>query len=536
MMDFNFEERVAIMQHDGELSKPEAEAAAVKETRGLRDYQIRSIEALRASVQAGNWAPLLVLPTGSGKTIIARAIIESAVEKGHKVLFLAPRRELIFQASEKLANAGVEHGIYMSGERRRMFAPVQVASIPTLHRRMQTLGKTALPIANLVLVDECHLSLNASTQEVLAEYPNVVKIGLTATPARSDGKGMGRYYDDLLIGASVRELTDDGYLVPVKYFGGKKADLSDVKIQMGDYNAKQLGDKMDDIVLIGDVVTNWLRIAPDRKTVVFAVNVKHAIHLCERFREAGVVAEHIDAKTPNEDRRAILNRVKSGDTQVITSVEVLSLGWDCPPISCAVIARPTKSIARYLQAAGRILRPYPGKADAILIDHGGCVSEMGFIDDEFPWSLDGNSKVQDRKEVKIRKVAKDIECQECGHVFTGSGICPACGHMSDKYGKAVLATDTELAEINRKGRKERVWSMSEKQDFYSELLWWGDSKGYKPGWAANQYRQRLGVWPNQLHKGLKGTSHATQSWIRSRQIAYAKMKEKQNAGQDKRVA
>jgi DNA repair protein RadD len=492
--------------------------------------------ALRASLGKGNRSPLLVAPCGSGKTHIARSIIAGAVAKEKQVLFLAPRRELIYQTCEKLDDAGIEYGIYMAGEERKMFSPVQVASIPTLYRRMETVGKTALPIAQLVLIDEAHLSLNATTQAVLAAYPNAVKIGLTATPARSDGKGMGDFYDDLVMGPTVRELTDLGFLVPVKYFGGKKADLSDVKIQMGDYNTKQLGDKMDDVVLIGDVVTNWLRIAGDRKTVVFSVNVKHSIHLCDRFKEVGITAEHIDAKTPNEDRRAILNRVKSGDTQVICNCDILTYGWDAPPISCAVIARPTKSIARYLQAAGRVLRPYDGKEDTIIIDHGGIIEELGFVDEDWPWSLDGNSKVQDRKEVKVRRVAKDITCQECGHVFTGSAICPACGHMSELYGKAVLATDTELAEINRKGRKERVWSMAEKQDFYSELLWWANEKGYKPGWAANQYRQRLGVWPNQLHKRMKGTSHATQSWIRSRQIAYAKMKEKQNASQDKRVA
>ena len=492
----------------------------------LRPYQQSALDGLRASFRAGKRAPVLVAPCGSGKTHIARAIIDGAVAKGHQVLFLAPRRELIYQTAEKLAEAGIHHGIMMAGESQDVMAPVQVACVPTLHRRMT---RTYLPPAKVVIIDEAHLSVARTTQEILHGYPDALKIGLTATPCRGDGRGLGEIFDDLVMGPSIPELIAGGYLVQPRYFAPSTPDLAGIKIQMGDYNQTQLGNRMDDPVLIGDVVTNWLRLASDRQTVVFGVNIAHAMHLCERFIEAGVRAEHLDSTTPNDERREILRRFENGATQVLTNCQIFSYGIDCPPASCCVLAHPTKSLARYVQAVGRVLRPYPGKLDAVVIDHAGIVDGLGFVEDDFPWTLDGTERVQDRMGARERKEPKSLTCPKCATVFSGAARCPNCGHdMSRQRAEAIAATEADLVEVAARGqeREKRAWTMAEKGVFYSELLGLAKERGYNKGWAAHKYRERLGVWPQGLDRTPSAASSATRAWAKSRQIAYAKAREK----------
>jgi len=496
----------------------------------LRPYQQQAVDDLRASIGGGHRAPILVSPCGSGKTHIAKAIIDSATEKKKTVLFLAPRRELIFQCSEKLTDAGIHHGIFMAGERRDMFAPVQVGSVPTIHSRMRA-GTTVLPPANLVIIDEAHLAVAKTTLDVLKEYESAVKIGMTATPCRQDGKGLGLAFDDLVFGPTMPELVAQGHLVPTKYFAPSKPDLSAVKIQMGDYNQKSLGAKMNDPIIVGSVITNWLRLAPTRQTVVFAVNVAHSVSLCERFQEVGVKAEHLDANTPSHERASIFNRFESGDTQVICNCQIFSYGVDSPPASCCVLAHPTKSLTRYLQAAGRVLRPYEGKEDCYIIDHSGIIEDLGFLEDEHPWSLDGGTTVKERSESTKKKEPKSITCPECDTIFEARPTCPMCGYnCAEAYAKAVEERDADLEEIERKSgkRKGPAWPTEKKEQFYRELLGHCASKGYKAGWAYHKYQGRFDVGPaNSFNTMPLPVSAETQSWITSRNIAYHKSKKRQ---------
>ena len=797
----------------------------------LRQYQIDAVEGLRSSFGEGKKAPVLVAPCGSGKTIIAREIIQRAVEKGRNVLFLAPRRELIYQTSEKLDQAGIRHGIFMAGERPDIFEPVQVASAPTLLSRIKIFGKQVCPPADLVIVDECfvagtlvdgkpietvrvgdelttgrvlavsrkraarvvrlrlvdgreivctpshpfftdkgwvaaerltryhkmvtirgyhhvhrtdklwptreealsalrkifspsekaspqnvfagmfasveagscaeepdkvrqgseaetdagkqpdeeschsgegerdiagdgvgtasaggqrarpddarepssvclgvghelnnsdrtasrkmsealqsgcgelaaedsrgggrlfslfrkgaragraerrifeiarldsleiyergrgerfeelccdgfvynlrvegsetyfangilvhncHLAITDSLRTIMEAYPDAKRVGLTATPVRGDGRGLGEMFDDLVLGPSVTELQSDGFLVGTKYFAPSTPDLTEIKIQMGDYNQKQLGNKMDDPILIGDVLENWFRIAPKMQTIVFCVNVAHSIHMRDRFRECGITADHIDAHTPNGERREIFRKFESGEIQVITNCQIFAYGVDVPPATCCVLAHPTKSLARYLQAVGRVLRPYPGKTHCVVIDHAGIINELGFVEDEFPWSLDGKGKIKDRQNALPKKEPKPLTCPSCKFVFSGAGICPACGHnMVRERKEAIAATDAELVEINRRKKEsaKREWTSAEKECFFRELLGYAKTHGYKDGWAFFKYQEKFKVKPI-WRKESAAPSPATLAWIRSRQIAYAMAKKKENAAKN----
>lgn len=500
----------------------------------LRDYQQKMIEGVRASLAKGNKAVCLTAPTGSGKTHVAAEIIEKAKDKGSNVLFLAPRRELVYQLCEKLDAARIVYGVIMAGESQSVYPQVQVASVSTLHARAIQRNKIELPPASVVIVDECHWGVGGRNQKIIEHYKNSgsIVIGLSATPATTSGKALGVLYDDLVLGPSVRELTNQGYLVPAKYFAGEKPDLDGIKVTAGDFNQKQLGERVNQPKLIGDVVTNWARIAQGRQTFVFAVNVAHSMSLREEFASIGVESEHIDGTTPLDERAEIMRRLKSGQIQVLVNVGVMTYGVDFPPVSCIAMACPTKSIIKYMQCIGRGLRTFDGKQDCYVLDHGGCVDnpDLGFVDDPRPWSLEGDTTVQERQQ-SAGKEAKPIDCPKCKAQFKAAKVCPNCGHeMGGRYKKAIEALEAELKEVKRdKSRKVENWDMRQKSNFFAELKRYGQEKGYKPGWAAMKYRERLGVWPNHpdiKHAPSRPVSLETQAWLKHSFIKWKKGQER----------
>jgi len=490
----------------------------------LRRYQKHAIEQLKDSINDKNNRIILQAATGSGKTVIASQFVADLVAQGKKVLFLAHRRELITQCSSKLYEFNMAHGIIMAGTPLSLWQGVQVASIDTLRSRAISKKRIALPKAHYVIIDECHRSLSKTYRDIIDIYQDSIVLGLTATPCRSDGLGLGHIYNDMVQAPPIKELTADGYLVPARYFAPTKPDLKGVKIQMGDYNSKQLSRRMDTAKLVGDVIENWLRIAPTKKTVVFASSVKHSINLMERFVEAGIKAAHIDCNTQNVDRDETLKKFNDGEIQVICNCMVLTEGWDCPSAEVAVLARPTKSLGLYLQMAGRVLRPYKNKTEAIIIDHAGAVYEHGFIDDEFEWDLSPKHKIQDRKS-KAEKKVKPITCEGCFTVFTGSRTCPSCGVVSLTKGRALFVGDGDLGEIDRHSRKlrEHVYTKDQKIKWYSMLLGYARLKGYKDGWAYYKYQDKFGVKPC-WEKTSETPNHECLSWITHINIKYARRK------------
>lgn len=474
---------------------------------------------------------MLVAPTGSGKTHVAAEMIRSALEKSRNVLFLAPRRELIYQTSERLDRSGIRYGVIMAGEPTSMMARVQVASVNTLGARAIRRQRIWLPKADLVMVDEAHIGIGGECQKIIEHYKEAgsVVVGLTATPCRGDGRGLGAVYDALVLGPSVAELMTQGHLVPARYFVGERPDLAGVKLVAGDYHEGQLAERTDQPKLVGDLVSNWLRLARDRQTFVFAVNVEHSRHVAEEFRRHGIRAEQLDAQTPLDQRKSMQSRMRSGETQVLVNCEVLTYGVDFPPVSCIQLARATKSVAKYLQMAGRGLRTFDGKADCLMLDHIGAVSDpsLGFVDDLRLWSLDGKEKIHERQ-AEAPKPPKDIQCVSCGTTFRAAPVCPKCGHeMRAAHAKAIEAVEADLVEVDRKAAKKsnRELSIEEKARFYGELKAYAERKGFAPGWAAHAYRTKTGVWPNDARvreAEPREPGGETLSWIKYLNIRRAK--------------
>jgi len=387
----------------------------------LRQYQVKAISDIRDAIRLKCRRMILTVSTGGGKTLSAGAIIVGAFEKGNRCLFVAHRREIVSQTVSAISRLGVTSvGVIKSGDPREdRSQPIQVASIQTLARRPKM-----DPPPHLIFCDECHLSAAKSwVTYVFDMYPDAIIIGLTATPIRPDGKPLGKLYKKLIVGASYSELFAGGWLAkPLTYGTPMLPNLATVRTVAGDFNQEDLEKAVNLGHLIGNVVDQWLRLAEGRSTIVYAVTVAHSKAICDAFTMAGVKAEHLDGNTLDEDRTAILARLESGETAVVVNCNVLVEGFDCPRVKCVVLARPTKSIVVYMQAAGRALRPWENVTPLIL-DHAGCADRFKFcIGEDLEWSL--SDKAKPKSQLPPHKT-----CPECwAYVLSALMTCPHCQH------------------------------------------------------------------------------------------------------------
>ena len=493
----------------------------------LRPYQEELVTAVRNSVIAGNKRVLMVGSTGLGKTAILYEISKLAVEKGGKVLLLVHRRDLAFQTAKKFEEYGMRPGILMSGVEPELDNPIQVCSVWTYRNRLKLAPEDVNKFyvnASLVLLDECHRSLSPVFKEVMAKYNDKIAIGVTATPCLSSGAAMSAMYDDLVDVVPISRLIKEGHLVGCAYYGGSSPDMKGVKTVCGDWDIKELGKRSDTPSLIGDVVGNWFRIASDRTTIVFAVNRAHGHHLCDSFRQKGVLVEYLDSFSTDEERADVLLRLENGDVQMIVNVALFQEFLDAPIVSCIVVARKTKSLGLWRQLIGRALRPYPGKDTAVIIDHAEGVTTLGFIEDDIEWTLEGKKAYKIKKRVKKEK--PPLECKECRCIFKGK-ICPQCGLEIKNYGKKIEAVEMELQEITRKGQKKKKATMAEKRRFYQMAEYQRRLKNYSPKYTNAIYKERFGVWP----RGLDNVSplepdRGFKNFLTHKVIAYHKRQEK----------
>lgn len=449
----------------------------------LRDYQERAIEGLRQHIRQGCRRLLLVLPTGAGKTSVAAAMIEGAVAKGKRVHFWAHRLELITQASQRLAGLGIEHGIIMADHpSRRQWASVHVASVQTLRNRQQ------VQAPDLIFLDEAHRARAKTYSEILKRYPNAVVVGLTATPIRTDGKGLGHLFERMVCGPSVAELTSMGYLVPARIFAPSKPDTTGIKLTGGDYNQGQLSMVMDKPTITGDAVAHWLKLGENRQTVAFCVDVNHSKHVRDQFLAAHIPSAHLDGETPTREREGLLADLASGRIRVLCSVGVLTEGWDSPIVSCCLMLRPTKSLGLHLQMCGRVLRPYPGKEDCIVLDHAGNTLRHGMIDDERDWELGKDRKQQQGPAIDLNVNVPKV-CPKCFRVYGRTvTLCEPCNYrffVAKRDGPRQV--DGELRQVAAGERYRRIPD-DKRRDLYLRWAREGAERGWKPTAALMKYQ------------------------------------------------
>ncbi len=448
----------------------------------LRPYQDKLVNDARDSFRRGNRATLIHLPTGGGKTVTASHIVHGAANKRKVCWWLCHRRELAGQASQTFHSFDIPHSTVRSGHIANPNATVQVASIQTIANRLDQ-----LPEPDLIVFDETHHIGAKTWDKIFRRYPNAKIIGLTATPWRLDGKGLGNWYDVMVTGPTVAELIAMGSLSPYRLFAPSKPDLTGVETVAGEYSRGSLSKAMDKPAIVGDAIGHYRRLCAGKRAVAFAVGVEHSKNVAAEFRAAGIPAEHVDGSMADYERDAAVDRFRKGETLVLTNADLFGEGFDVPAIEAAILLRPTKSLSLYLQQVGRALRPMEGKDHAIILDHAGNSLTHGLPDDDREWSLRDRPKRAKgaAAEVSVR------QCTECFFVYRPAPVCPQCGHRHVGPVRAVETVEGTLEEVRRDEAKARRREQGKAQTL-EELRAYARKMGYKEGWAYRVYQSRQG--------------------------------------------
>jgi len=296
-------------------------------------------------------------------------------------------------------------------------------------------------------------------------------------------------------------------------------------VRHGDYVEHELAERMDNAKLVGDIVTHWHKFGERRKTVAFACNVARSLHLRDEFVRASVRAEHLDGTTPDDERDAILARLESGETELVTNCMVLTEGWDMPEVGCAILARPTKKMGLYRQMIGRVLRPADGKADAIILDHSGAVFQHGLPEDHVAWTLDPDHYAESLEHTarQQHREARLLECTQCGAIRMGGEPCPVCGFLPHRPPRDVFVREGDLGLVTNGRARGTEYDPETRQRWHSMFAYIAAERGYRPGWVAHQYRTKFGAFPPWgLSPEPITPTPEVRSWVRSRMIAFAR--------------
>ena len=517
-----------------------------------RQYQLDDVNY--AMNHGREMRPIHCAPTGSGKTIMQAQVAKRELARGSETAILTPRNEIFTQTHSLTseicgaANVAVLRA-KREGESWRADRPIHIVSWPTLISRVKR-SDFWFPKVRRVLVDEAHLSMAPKILEILEHYaPKAIVDGYTATPARMTGKGLGRYFTDIKHVVSVRQLIKEGYLAPIEYWGGATPDMTGIKIRRGDYETGKLSDAC--VVLVGDAVDNWLRLASDRHTIVYAVDIAHCEMLAHRFQQVGIKAAALHVRLDQEDRdrtNVLFKRWGPGCSdgiQVLVNVSIASYGYDAPSVNCIQICRPTKSIVLHLQMIGRGMRPGidddgeritdaddPDFKTLMVLDHAGNVPALGMADDLFRWRLDQGKKATARVNDKGEPEEPTThECKECHYIFSHSRVCPRCGWKVPFSKRDVAASEADLVLIGKSLVKRLPEGWPSHEVLYQMLMFIQREKNYAPKWAAAKFKQRCDTWPLRHWDNLAAIppSKRIRNWVTSRNIAYAAVQRKLKA-------
>lgn len=498
--------------------------------RDLYVYQHKAMDGLRDSLRVKLTRPVLMAPTGYGKGVLASKIVEGALAKARTVWITVPRIDLIDQFVRLLWEEGIreEVGVMQASHQMTDYSkPVQIVSIKTLMGRRYREPSFERP--DLILNDECHEQFEV-VKWIIENWVDVPVIGLSATPW---SKGLGRWFNKLIISATTADLIRIGRLSPFKVFAPTHPDLTGVKtVSTGhgrDFAEGELSEAMQRGTITADVVSTWLLRGRGRPTLCFAVDRAHALLLHRQFVAAGVRAAYQDGGTPSWRREEIRKGFASGEIELVVNIATLTMGVDWPMIGCIILARPTKSEMLYVQIIGRGLRVHPGKAELLVLDHSDTTLQLGFVDEISHTRLDDGTPPAAEK----RKQAGPRECSNpnCSMLLPKfAKRCPECGFEPTPQPREVEVQDGELSELDRK-KRNRVASWDEKIAFARQLKAYGIEKGYAPGWWAQKYRAFFGVWPDDARVKhalpAAGVDAWVRSWVKSQNIRFARQREKE---------
>ena len=405
-----------------------------------------------------------------------------------RVMFLIHRREVLKQAVDTFMNQGVNPDLLTAG------------MVQTLTRRVDK-----LPTPDVILVDEAHHALAKSYQNILNKFPKAIVLLFTATPHRTGRVQLDQIADDIIVGQSIHELTEKGFLAPFRYFQ-PPGDFDSSLLKRGstgDFTNDSMQQAMS-TKIFGHIVKQYKRIAPGMQAVVYTYSIDSAIKIAAEFNSEGISAVEVDGTTSKEKRAVAVRKFRDQKIKILVNVNLFTEGVDLPNVDCVIMARPTASLALYLQFSMRCLNPRPGKT-AIIIDHANNFKSFGYPDDDRDWKQAIKSGKQKSKTLLKDPGMSIVTCDYCFAVVKASevkdGKCPICGKPI-KVHEAKPISDVDLVEATRE-RKARIKQIIQDQVMtnivdkpvselksLSELQAYARLHGYKPGWAWYQAKRK----------------------------------------------
>lgn len=479
------------------------------------------MDNLRHGFAQGHRAQILYAPCGAGKTEIAVSMMDGAAKKHRRSAMLVDLKLLCAQTSARLAKYAIDHGVIQpESPRYRPDLPIQVCMVQTLEAR------GGFPAVDLLIIDEAH-TLRHSVIEFVRSNPSIKVVGLSGSPFT---KGLGGTYTNVVSACTVNSLIEEGRLISPRIFIAKQVDMTGAKKVAGEWSDKEATER--GIKITGDVVSEWVAktievFGGPKKTIVFCAGVAHGADLVQKFSEAGFNFVSVSYKDDDEYKKQVLEDFSKPDTEIhgLIATDLLTKGFDVADVCVGVSARPfSKSFSAHVQQLGRIMRPHDDKDTAIWIDHGGnflrfrdqwdelCANGVSELDD-------GAEKTKPEPTENEKEAAK---CPKCGHLWnSATDVCAHCGFVRARKTDVVNVAG-EMAELAPATAKNEKYSAEFKVDFYAQLIGYGESKGHAPGAAYHRYVEKFGVGPSMLKPAPKEPTPGVLSWIRSRQIAFAK--------------
>lgn len=472
----------------------------------MRDYQ-RSLKNLVYQGLQVHRSVLAQLPTGGGKTHVIASVIEDALHHDRRVAVLVHRVELVEQVLNKITNycnPDDTHNLIQAvtaGSTPDPRASVYIAMVQTMARR-------EMPDVDIIIIDEAHHATAAQYRSVIAQRPEAKVLGFTATPCRLDGQGLAAMFDALVVGASMRDLITEGYLVDSEVFSIPLKDdsLMKIKTTAGDYNRQQLAEYVDRNIIHGDIVDSYNRCARGRKAIVYGASVDLSRRYAKEYCAAGIAAAHIDGGTPAYERARIVDAFRDGSINIITNCEIITEGFDVPDCEVIQLVRPTKSLSLYLQMVGRGMRAAENKKMMTIIDHVGNVLRHGFPDEDHAWTLAGKIK-RPAPQIAIEDVdLSGLEANNGGprrmsHImqrlrkYTREELAEmravAKGHVDAYLLELVEEAETEaslysLPKVHYGSVYQRWRASLKRRPTREELKWFAKRAGYHHRWVLHQ--------------------------------------------------
>jgi len=446
----------------------------------LRPYQESIVDTVRNKMRSGIKSVLITSPTGSGKTVLTAFMLKTAASKGMASLFIVHRRELIKQTVKTFGDVGVSHGIIANGFPADSSKLIQIGAVQSLARRLNRIKKP-----KLILWDECHHLAANSWDKIHAQFPDAFHVGLSATPQRLDGKGLVKYFREIVHGPSVRWLIENKFLSPYKLYAPSSVNVSNVHMQMGDYNKAELNIAVDKPTITGDAIKHYQKLAEGKRALVFCCSIEHSKHVVSQFQGAGISSAHVDGETPKEERDEAISKFKAGEIKVLSNIDLFGEGIDLPSLEAVILLRPTASLGLYLQQLGRSLRISSCKTTAIILDHVGNCVRHGLPDEEREWTLEGTLGSRKKNEEQVSSVKICAKCFAA--VKAGTLVCRYCGHTFELKPRKVDEVDGSLEEVDLDAMRKIKRTEQYQAETLEELIALGKIRKYKNPYAWGKF-------------------------------------------------